>query len=157
MDTLDKMRKGLKAMEEKIELPMDAAFYDKLHDKIMARVESAEMAPKARLDGTKRFLKGHWRSWVYPTGSTLALAIVGTLLTMQFSSSGSLNGQGPRIQALNQTNEKVVSAALESPNAISQTLLSSQTEADFFVDVASLSFENLNIAQFNKIMGEVRR
>ena len=155
METLDKMRKGLKAMEE-IELPMDAAFYDRLHDKIMAKVEHAEMAPKENLSGPKKFLKNQltkqWRSWVYPTGSTLALAVVGTLLTMQFSSTKTLS-----VQALNQNTEKVISAALESPDAISQSLLVSQTEADFFVDVASQSFENLSIAQFNKIMGDVQR
>lgn len=151
METLDKMRKGLKAMEE-MELPMDPAFYDKLHDKIMARIEHVEMAPKQRLSGPKKFLKTQWRSWVYPTGSTLALAVVGTLLTMQFSSS-----KLHSIQALNQKSEKVISAALESPDAISQSLLISQTEADFFVDVASQSFENLNIAQFNKIMGDIQR
>lgn len=156
MDTLDKTRKSLKKAGENIELPMDAAFFDNLHDKIMARVAETEIEakpPATVLGAPKKFLKKQWKSWLYPAGSTMALALVGTMLTMQFSQT--LNSSIAS-KPLSPQSEKVVSAALESPDAISQTLLSSQTEADFFVDVASQSFENLNIAQFNKIMGEIQ-
>ena len=44
--------------------------------------------------------------------------------------------------------------ALNSPDSVAQTLIVSQSEADFFVDVANESFENLTVAKFNKLMGE---
>lgn len=151
--TLDKMRKGLQALEE-MEIPMDPAFFDKMHDKIMEKIEDSVIEPAPALMAPRRFLRAHWRGWLYPTGGTMALALAMTLVAMQFAKTNS----GHVLTAkLNNSGEKVVAAALASPDTIAQTLLSSESEADFFVDVASQSFENLNISQFNKIMGEDRR
>ena len=151
--TLDKMRKGLQALEE-MELPMDPAFFDKMHDKIMAKVEEAVIEPAPMMLAPRRFLRAHWRGWLYPAGGTMALALAMTLVAMQ---AAKLSSKHVSVAKLNNSGEKVVAAVLTSPDTIAQTLISSESESDFFVDVASQSFENLNISQFNKIMGEDRR
>lgn len=154
-DTFDKLRRGLKATED-LDLPMDPEFFNRLHDKIMAQVEETVIEPMAsmKIRQAKRFLKAHWRERIYPAGGTMALVFLMAFIVSQFVKLDS--GRAPLAQKLNQSGEKVVAAVLESPDAIAQTLISSQAEADFFVDVASHSIENLSVSQFNKIMGESR-
>lgn len=157
MNTLDKLRKGLKTAiknsgkENEYELPMDPAFFDNLHDNIMAKIAETTIEPAPAMLAPRRFLRAHWREWLYPAGGTMALVLVVTLIAMQAAKW--TPGHSPVAQ-LNPSGEKVVAAVIASQDALALALVSSQTEADFFVDVASQSFENLNISQLNKIMGE---
>lgn len=151
-NTLDKMRKGLKAAED-IELPMDPEFFDKLHNKIMAQVNETVIEPTSTLQRPKRFIRAHWREWVFPAGTTLAMVFAVNFVLSQMSKLDSGRVESAK---LNLSGEQVVAAALDSPDSIAQTVISSQAESDFFVDVASHSIENLSVSQFNKIMGETR-
>ncbi|WP_295901176.1 hypothetical protein [uncultured Bdellovibrio sp.] len=153
MDRMDKVRKGLKASDD-LELPMSEDFFDRLHDKIMAEVEQTEIAPAPILMTPRNVLRAHWRGWLYPAGGVMSLFLFSALLLSQVSK---VNQSMQRVGLLSDGHERIVAQALLSPEDLSQTLISTQSESDFFMDVASESFENLSVAKFNKIMGESGR
>ncbi|MEK2644371.1 hypothetical protein [Bdellovibrio sp. BCCA] len=153
MDRMDKVRKGLKASDD-LELPMSEDFFDRLHDKIMAEVEQTEIAPAPMLMTPRNVLRAHWRGWLYPAGGVMSLFLFSALLLSQVSK---VNQSMQRVGLLSDGHERIVAQALLSPEDLSQTLISTQSESDFFMDVASESFENLSVAKFNKIMGESGR
>lgn len=145
--TTDKLHAAMRGLDE-IELPMDPAFFDNLHDKIMDRVEQTQMTPPDRFIKPKKFLRAHWRGWLYPTGGTMALALAVSLLVSHINPQATT---GASQALLDKSGELVVAEALQNAEDITQTLISSQLEADFFVDVAAQSIENLKIY---KVMGE---
>ncbi len=147
---LDKVRKKIKAADD-FEMSMSDDFFDQLHDKIMAKVEEAEMAPPPVLMTPRNLLRSHWRGWLYPVGGLMSLMLMSSLLMTQVSK---VNQSIQRVGLLSDGHERIVAEALLAPEDLSQTLISTQSESDFFVDVASESFENLSVAKFNKIMGE---
>lgn len=153
MDRMDKVRKGLKASDD-LELPMSEDFFDRLHDKIMAEVEQTEIAPAPILMTPRNVLRAHWRGWLYPAGGVMSLFLFSALLLSQVSK---VNQSMQRVGLLSDGHERIVAQALLSPEDLSKTLISTQSESDFFMDVASESFENLSVAKFNKIMGESGR
>ncbi|MFV3407070.1 hypothetical protein [Bdellovibrio bacteriovorus] len=153
MDRMDKVRKGLKAADD-MELPMNEDFFDRLHDKIMAEVETTEIKPAPVLMTPRNLLRSHWRGWLYPVSGVASLMAFAVLLMPQVSK---VNQSMTRAGLLSDGHERIVSEALLSPEEISQTLISTQSESDFFMDVARESFENLSVDKFNKIMGESGR
>lgn len=150
---LDKVRKGLKTSDD-LEMPMNDEFFDRLHDKIMMEVDRSEMAPGPVLLSPRNLLRSHWRGWLYPAGGITSLFFFASLLMTQVSK---VNESMQRIGLLSDGHERIVTEALLSPEYLTQTLISSQNESDFFMDVASESFENLTVAKFKKIMGESQR
>lgn len=153
MDTLDKVRKGLKEAD-KVELALSDDFFEKFHDKVMAKIEETAIQPAPnKMHKTRNYLRAHWRGWVYPAGSTLSMLVMAFVVFSQFPA---LTSGLQRVGLLSRQQEQVVAAAVASPDDFSQTLLSNQSESDFFVDVASESFEDLSVTKFNQIMGESR-
>jgi len=153
MDRLEKVRKNLRAADD-LELPMSEDFFERLHDKIMAGVEQTEMAPPPMLMTPRNLLRAHWRGWLYPAGGVMSLFVFSSLLLSQVSK---VNQSMQRAGLLSDGHERIVAEALLSPEDLSRTLISTQSESDFFMDVARESFENLSVAKFNKIMGESGR
>nr|BFD58521.1 hypothetical protein CKG001_06280 [Bdellovibrio sp. CKG001]BFD61949.1 hypothetical protein BdHM001_06300 [Bdellovibrio sp. HM001]BFD65786.1 hypothetical protein HAGR004_08080 [Bdellovibrio sp. HAGR004] len=153
MDRMDKVRKGLKSADD-LELPMNDDFFDRLHDKIMAEVEQTVIQPTPVLMTPRNLLRSHWRGWLYPVSGVASLFVLASLLIPQVSK---VNQTMTRAGLLSDGHERIVSEALLSPEEISQTLISTQSESDFFMDVARESFENLSVDKFNKIMGESGR
>lgn len=153
MNRMDKLRKGLKAHDE-VELPMNDEFFDRLHSKIMAEVEKTEIAPTPIMMKPRKLLRSHWRGWLYPLSGVSSLFLLAFLIAPQVTK---VNQSLQRAGLLSDGHERIVAAALLSPEELSQTLISSQTESDFFMDVATESFENLSVAKFNNIMGEGER
>ena len=76
---------------------------------------------------------------------------------MLMSQVSKVNQSMVRVGLLSDGHERIVAEALLSPDDLSQTLISTQSDSDFFMDVAGESFENLSVAKFNKIMGESGR
>lgn len=150
---MDKVRKGLRGQDE-LELPMGDDFFDRLHDKIMAEVEQTEIAPPPMLLTPRNMLRAHWRGWLYPAGGMMSLFMFTSLLLSQVSK---VNQSMMRVGLFSDGRERIVAEALLSPEDLSQTLISTQSDSDFFMDVAGESFENLSVAKFNKIMGESGR
>jgi hypothetical protein len=148
--TTNKTRKTLKKFDD-LELPMDAAFYDRLHDKIMASVEQTEIKPAPVLLTPRNLLRSHWRGWLYPMGGLMSLFVISSLIMPQVSK---VNQSMTRAGLLSDGRERIAAEAVIAPEELSRTLINSETESDFFVDLASDSFENLSVAKFNKIMGD---
>lgn len=153
VNSLDKLRKDLKSRDA-LELPMNDDFFERLHGKIMAEVEKTEMAPASVLMTPRNLLRSHWRGWLYPAGGVISLFLFTSLLMTQVSK---VNQSMRRVGLLSDGRERIVAEALLSPGDLSQTFISTQSESDFFMDVASESFENLSEANFNKMMGEGQR
>ena len=152
-DRMNKVRKGLRAQDD-LELPMSEDFFDRLHDKIMAEVEQTDIAPPPMLMTSRNMLRAHWRGWLYPAGGMMSLFMFTSLLLSQVSK---VNQSMMRVGLLSDGRERIVAEALLSPEDLSQTLISTQSDSDFFMDVAGESFENLSVAKFNKILGESGR
>lgn len=153
LDRLDKVRKELKATDD-LELPMNDDFFDRLHDKIMAEVDKTEIAPAPVLMSPRNLLRSHWRGWLYPVGGVTSVFVFASLLLTQVSK---VNQSMQRVGLLSDGHERIVAEALLSPEDLSQTLISSENESDFFMDVARESFENLSESKFNKLMGKSER
>lgn len=55
---------------EEVQLPNNQAYYDRLHDRIMARIEETEIEAPLRpamrsFEKSKALLRDHWRGWLY--------------------------------------------------------------------------------------------
>lgn len=144
------LRKILKDDNE-IELPMGEEFFDRLHDKIMAEIEKTEVEPAPRLRASRNLLRRHWRSWLYPASGVTSLFL---LLVFAMPQVTKITNGMKRAGLASDGQERIAARALASPEELGQTFISSQSDSDFLIDVASESFENLSIAQFNKIMGD---
>ncbi|KYG67318.1 hypothetical protein AZI86_09990 [Bdellovibrio bacteriovorus] len=147
---LDKVRQGLKDADD-LELPMSEEFFDRLHDKIMAEVEKTEIAPATPLIASRNLLRRHWRSWLYPAGGVTSLFL---LLIFAMPQVSKITEGMQRAGLVSDGQERIAARAITTPEELVQTFISSQSDSDFLIDVASESFENLSIAQFNKIMGD---
>lgn len=110
--TLSKMRKGLKAADE-LELPMDPEFFNRLHNKIMAQVSETAIEPVSKFYRPRKFLKAHWREWIYPAGRTMAFVFAMTLLISQRSNQVK---QHVSIPPLNHFKELMYTAVLKLPD-----------------------------------------
>lgn len=150
MDRTEKVRQGLKAVDE-LDLSINDDFFDRLHDKIMNEVEKVEIQPAPVLMSPRNMLRSHWRGWLYPLGGVASVLMFVSLLLPQVSK---VNQTMTRAGLLSDGHERIVSEALLSPDDIAQTFISTQSESDFFMDVAHESFENLSVDKFNQIMGE---
>lgn len=135
-----------------IELPMDPAFYDRLHARIMAEVEKIEMKPSPWYEKPGTYLRAHWRSWLALGGSLSGLALAAQLGSIIVKSS--LNGSHAVFAA--QQEDRFLDQALQAPETVSRSILVSQADADFFMDVADRSFDNLSEEQFNRLIGGKR-
>ncbi len=136
------------------QLMLDDAFFERLHDKIMTEVSKTEVKEVTLWHKSRSLLKAHWKDWSYPAGGMLALLALVMLLTPQMSK---INETMMRAGLYSDGNERIIQEALLDPSVLSQTLIISQTETDFFMDVAKDSFENFSIERINKIMGEARK
>ena len=132
-----------------IEIPMDEAYYDRLHDKIMAAVEETEIKPRPWTEKPLTLLRGHWRSWAAAGGSLMGLFL--TLQMMATYGGFSLEGSHTAVAARNE--DRLLVEVLKNPDAFSRTMFVSRSEEDFFIDVAGESLENLTNDKFNQMMG----
>lgn len=149
MNRLDQVRKNLKSNDD-LDVPMSDDFFNRLHDKIMSEVDKTEMAPPPVLMRPRNMLRAHWRGWLYPTGGLMSVVLATAILVPHFSKVS----QGmQRAGLFSDGRERIVMEAVLSPEDLSQTLISSQTDSDFFVDVARESSENFRVAKLNKIVG----
>lgn len=149
---LNQVKKKLRANDT--QLMLDDAFFERLHDKIMTEVSKTEIKEVTLWHKSRSLLKAHWKDWSYPAGGMLALLALVMLLTPQMSK---INETMMRAGLYSDGNERIIQEALLDPSVLSQTLIISQTETDFFMDVAKDSFENFSIERINKIMGEARK
>lgn len=130
---------------------MHEDYFEKLHDKIMAEVEKTGIASGPMLMAPRSVLRSQWRGWLYPVGGIISVIIFAFLLMSPVSK---VNQSLQRVGLFSDGRDRIAVEALKSPEDLSQTLISIQNESDFFMDVASESFENLSVDNLNKIVGE---
>lgn len=144
------MRRELRE-QDSFDLQLSDDFFNKLHDKIMNAVEQTEMVPAPKTWFDRNKLRSHVKSWLYPAGGVLSVVLSAVLVTGQIEG---FDENLARIGLLSDGYEIIAQKAIMEPEHISQTLISGQLETDFFMDVASESFENLTVSKFNQILGE---
>ena len=137
-----------------IELPMDDAFYDRLHDKIMAKVEDTEIKKLPAwthfVARPKKYLKSHWKGWL---GSGLSMAI---LVYLGSHISASVSSFIPESHAYKvvQNERAFLNNALNSPEYFARTLINHQNHDDLLSDVASRQIE-LNEEELHRIKAQI--
>lgn len=157
---MQKVRRGLKDQDlmKDFDLKFDDAFFDRLHDKVMAKIEETEIAPapKPMISYlTRHRVYQYWKDWSYPMGGIAAVFVLTFALLPQMQK---INESMTRAGLVTDGTERIIQQALGAPEEISQTFISTQSEADFFIDVARESFENLPSNKIEKlILGESRR
>lgn len=145
---IEQMRKSLQNMDDK-DFEVSEDLLNSLHDKIMQKVAETEMEAPKMWDKPKRYLRAHYRGWLY-TGATMAacFALVATMNQYGVFQPGktSMSDLDPKSKA-------IALAAQISPEEFSKTVLGDGLESQFFVDAATESFENLNMSQVKTLMG----
>ncbi len=127
--------------EDPIELPMDEAFFDNLHNKIMLSVEQTEIKPVSK-----------WtKTWVFLEQKTMAhkirvkmknamkLGIAATALTIGIGVLNfSLNLSKPVTFAQSDFNKSsILAEAQKNPVEWSELVINYQDENDFYADILS--------------------
>lgn len=149
MPTDPHLKRVLRKNDE-IELPMDEAFYDRLHDKIMLAVEDIEIAPASVWQKPRRQLLTHWKSWMVSGGSVIMILIASMQTPMVAKSF--LNDS--HVVQVVKNEDAFNSETTGAPEAFSDSLIVYQNQGDFFVDVAERSFHDLSKEHVREIMGE---
>ncbi len=129
----------------------DDAYFDQLHDKIMTKIETIPIKKPTRLDKVKIYLRSHYRSWLYGSGMSIGMLSL-LLVAIQFANQAQ---QTTLTMLDSRRGEDRIIANMKVNDMIeTQTLMGYQAESDFFVDVAALSNENLDIEQLKQAMGK---
>lgn len=115
------------------ERPMDEAYFESLHDKIMAKVAQTEIEPPVPFNTQILVLSRYWRKYSRPVArTTMSLAFVmfgiGYLMTQ-------LTQETPLIER----QSVLVKESVQRVDEFSVSVLSPQSELDFMSDVAAHS------------------
>ena len=125
---LSETKKILESSEEQLPEVSDD-FLDSLHDKIMAGIEEVEIA-----EAPKFQVRHYHRRWA-AIGTAGALSVMALVAVISYFSHQSLN---PKWDVPTQ----IAKQAQENPEELA-LFMTYQSENDFFVDVASQSFDHL--------------
>lgn len=137
VEALSETKQLLEKNEEELPVP-GKDFFDQLESKIMAQVEKTEIAPAPLFQ-----VRHQHRYWAKVAGvSTASLFMIFTIFS--YLSHKSLNTQWD-------VPTQMAHQAQESPDEMA-LVMTYQSEHDFFVDVASQSFDHLTKEQFESLM-----
>ena len=120
---------------DSLELNLDEAFFDSLHDKIMSQVAQTPMAPPERFVQLRKKSK------------TIAIGFSILSLVIAFSPSSSQN-------AKLSISDPVTTQALSNLDDLSNSVLLHQDSSDFFVDVAQENLNHLEIQRLESLVGK---
>ncbi|MEK6773794.1 MAG: hypothetical protein AABY64_07630 [Bdellovibrionota bacterium] len=124
-----------------VELPMEDAFYDRLHDKIMAGVNETEIKKlppwTSFVARPKKYLKSHWKGWLGSSISMIALGYIGIHISVLV---GSFIPESHSFKVV-QNEQEFLQDATGSVENFSQSMINHQSQEDFLSDVASQRIE----------------
>lgn len=151
---LDKDIKRVMRARQKPELPpqVDDLFFERLHDRIMAEVDKTEVEPKSPWEGLGRVMRLQWKGWLV-SGGSLMMILAAAMHTPNLVKS--YLDESHVVQVV-RNEEGFIDATMNSTQQFADTVISYQSEDDFFVDVAERSFHDLSKEHFREIMGEAR-
>ncbi len=147
---MEKVRRALKSHDD-MDMKLDDIFFDRLHDKIMSQVAEATMEPPMAMSKTRQMLRVHWRSWLGPVGGVTSVAFVAGLLSplwMQLEKSLQRSG------LWSDGEQRIAAEAVLSLEELPKTFIISQSESDFFIDVANNSIKNLSVDKLKEALGK---
>jgi hypothetical protein len=131
-----KEAKQLLKESDKVSVPDDDEFFDRLHNKIMAGVEKTSVQKD-----TRPFWQRHRRALRNMT----AAAMLGAVLL------ASLNTQ--QVHVSPDGTDIVLSDAVSRSPDIHETILVYQNQDDFFVDLAQESLDHLSVDNLQNLIG----
>lgn len=137
VEALSETKQLLERNEEELPI-MGEDFFDNLESKIMAQVEKTEIAPTPTFQ-----LRAQHRYWMKVTGAGAASLLMVFALFSYFSHKSLNTRWDVPTQMAQQGHENPDEMAL---------VMTYQSEHDFFVDVASQSFDHLTKEQFESLM-----
>lgn len=130
--------KKLKA-DDPIELPMDEAFFDSLHDKIMMNVEKTEVKPVSKWQKSWVFLE---RKTAGPRekikkSAKAGLAVATLALGLGVIKSALNFAQDAQLELANINKNTIISEVKKNPEEWSEMVVNYQSENDFYADILS--------------------
>lgn len=132
--------------QDNLELPMSGQFYDDMQARIMAKTMGMKIKPKPLFYVPRNFLRAHYKSWLQLSLSLALLFLLGKTLSPIFAN---LVDKSHVVQVIK--NEKlIVNEIMSDPEAYSETLLSYQSQNDFFVDLAERSFNDISVEDLRR-------
>lgn len=136
VESLTATKELLKEHEPPATMPAEDDFFAALHDKVMMAVEEKVVKPAPRLKKkvAKRLL--------ISSGGMAAVAVL--VLSLCFLSTSTE-------QRASGASSEILQAAVQHPDESLQ-VLGVQSQDDFFVDVASASFDDLSIKQLESLL-----
>ncbi len=127
-------------------LDLSEDFFDQMHDKIMAKIEDVEIRP-----APKPWQRIRWQVYAKFAVAMMTTMVCVVSIAMAYNSSSSAKGKVA--QNRNAKYERLLHAALQSPDQFSTMVTASLGQDDFFVDVASRNSDHLSLGDLNGIMG----
>lgn len=146
---INKMRK-----EDSIELPMDDAFFEQMHNKIMLSVAKTEVKPLSKWAKTWVFLEKKTHKPRMAVKKTAKLSIVVTFISLGaglFGKTLSVLANSESQMSTSGNKSVIVSEAEKDPMAWAELAASYQNESDFYAEVLSeKDFET--IVEIDKVL-----
>ena len=139
--------------EDAVELPMDDAFFDKLHNKIMSAVDKTEVKPQSKWSKTWVFLE---RSTVNPRSKLKKAVKLSITAFSLFVGVSLLNATLSQYQisayAVEDVNKSsILNEAQKNPLEWQQLVATYQNENDFYADILSQR-DSETIVEIDKVI-----
>lgn len=125
--------------EDPVELPMDDAFFDKLHDKIMSGVAKTEIKPASKWSKTWVFLERGAKLQSSRLKKVVKLSVVtfSLLLGVSVLNAGVQNYQNGTYAGMDLNKSVILDEAQRNPLEWQQMVVNYQNENDFYADILS--------------------
>ena len=150
MNPSDSELKRVLKRNDEVEPPMDDAFYERLHDKVMRAIDQTEIERPSVWQKPRRKLLEHWKNWVVSGGSVIMILIA----SMQAPTVAKTFLNDSHVVQVVKNEDAFNAQTTEAPEVFSESLIVYQNQSDFFVDVAERSFHDLSKEHIREIMGE---
>jgi hypothetical protein len=142
----------------RLETPVDEAYYDRLHDQIMLKIDSTEIQPVSPIRSflSRSFYNFKQQRWP-GLRTSLQLGVAASALVIFSLKSADLFQNlwsSSRTVQLVQNNRDILSTALDSPEDLSATFISFQNNEDFLMEVASHVVSQLPNNQLQEFVGQ---
>lgn len=145
----DKLMQSELKKAGKIQMDLDDAFFEKMHDRIMSEVEKKTMEPPpGRVEKFKKYMRSKPWGQTLLSHESFAVLILICGLTYQ-TAQGFIYNKWMSYQT---REENLLAAALESPD-LSYSLTETRPQHDFFVDVANHSMNDFEYGHLKKLLG----
>lgn len=131
LKTTERMLKRLEAAEPEPQLPESEDYYQLLHDKIMAQVETKEIKPPPPpIRRTQDLLKRHWRNGLYLVTMSALAAVISVKTVGNIDTQVSQNHAVVKFK----NEDQLIGLLKNAPEVLDSTVLSSYNSQDIMGD-----------------------